>query len=267
MAAATKEPKKAKTTKKVPDYASPDALARHDYETQKLTRELREEIDTFESTWLSLKKKTGDAKKALEAKATELFNLVESRGAERGKAPKPNLFQKAEQATLDAAMKADNAKVAESKDWFPADLWEKFPIARFVDFGLTKSDVEKLEAGDMKQGMSGIGPISTMGAMSNFTRPAANGWARKLTDLKGVGQSTLDRYSEAETKFWAAWNAGLGEKFAIEQGLVKPEPKAEATTEAEPEKPAKKRGKRGDVIEKDVEKVLEAESDADAKAA
>jgi hypothetical protein len=245
--ATTKTPKAPKPKKppkkagKVPDYASPPALARYDFETQKLTREKVTQVKASESAYLSLKERASDAKKTLEADEIALRKLIDDRGEQRGKPPKPNLFRKAEDAEKDAAMKAENTKAAESPNWWPADLWEKFPIARLVEFGVTKADAEKIEAGDMKKG-DGIGPIATMGAMSAFTRPAGNGWARKLTDLKGVGPATVDRYSEAETKFWAAWDGGLAEKFAIEQGLVKPEPaKAEpkaakdAKADAKPE--------------------------------
>jgi hypothetical protein len=274
MATATKTKPKAKAKKpaKAEDFKSPAALARYDFETQKLTRELSGGVREAENAWLTLKEKASDAKKTLEAKEIELRKLIDDRGEQRGKPPKPNLFQKHDDAAKDAAMKAENAKLAESPDWWPTDLWEKFPIERFTEYGLTRGDVDKIKDGTMKQG-EGIGPIETMGAMSNFTRPAANGWARKLTDLKGIGQATLDRYSEAETKFWAAWNGGLAEKFAIEQGLVKPEPAKEAADEPKPEPAAKKRKKKGDtvepdsVVEKDLEKVLEQESEADAAAA
>ena len=264
---ATKEKKtpadKSAKKAKVPDYKSPAALARYDFETQRMTREVVETVQEAENEYLSLKEQASDAKKTLEAKEIELLKLIEDRGENRGKPPKPNLFQKADNAATDKAMKDANAAAIDGDAWPPEDLWQQFPLARMTEFGLTASDVEKLAAGTMKKGIEGIGPIDTMGAMSRYTKPSANGWARKLTDIQGVGQATLDRWSEAETKFWAAWKDGLGEKFATEQGLTKPEPKEQKDADANQPADKKRRRKTGSGTEPVSEDAKPSEPDTE----
>lgn len=103
------------------------------------------------------------------------------------------------------------------------ELWKQFPIDRLTDFGLTDSDVKKLHAGEVKR-TGEVFPILTMGDLNRFVtpNPANPSYTRGYQDVKGLGPAGVDRVSEAETKFWASWNAGLRDKFATEKGHVQP---------------------------------------------
>lgn len=231
---------KAAKPKKAPDYTSPAALQRYDFETQKEATKLEKETGEAKSVWLVAKERASEAKTNYEADLEALRKYVRDRAERRGKAPKPNLFQEHNEAAKEAEMRADNAAVAskaittDPAVWPPEDLWKQFPIDRLTTFGLTAKDIEHIQAGEVKKG-SGIGPLLTMGSLSQFTAAIpGTTYTRGYIDLKGIGQAGVDRISNAETAFWTAWRNGVGAKFALEQGLVKPEPP----------KPPKK-GKRG----------------------
>lgn len=102
----------------------------------------------------------------------------------------------------------------------PEDLWRAYPIERWTRFGLTSKDVDKLAAGEIKK-ETGRSPIVTVGDLSNFSAPGANGWTRKLADIKGIGAAGADRISEAEARFWKEWRDGGEEQFARERGLIR----------------------------------------------
>lgn len=100
-----------------------------------------------------------------------------------------------------------------------AELWKTFPIAGWTEYGLTESDVKKLHEGVVKR-TNEVVPIVTVGDLNRFVTPnAANpSFTRGYQDIKGLGPAGVDRVSEAETKFWAAWERGLKDQFAKEQG-------------------------------------------------
>ncbi len=203
-------------TKPKIDWASPEQLAIYDCETQMRVKMQADKVSATESQYEHYKACASEWKKDLEADEKALRTLIKDRSERRGKPPmyeQKDLFNEA----------------APSNEWPPSNLWEKFPIERLIEFGLTQGDVDKFKAGECKKGIEGVGPIDTMGAMSRFTAPSDSGWTRKLTDIKGIGEATVDRYQEASDKFWEAWrNQGVAEAFAEEMGLKKPEPAAEA---------------------------------------
>lgn len=222
--------KTVKAKKGTPEWATPAALMRYDFETQKMTSKLGREVDQIESEYLASKERTGDLKKSLEGREAELRSMIRDRAEYRGKPPNQTLFTKQETAAKQKEMELANAKVAsgalpETDRWFPEDLWKQFPIKRLMDFGLTESDVKKIEAGEVKKG-EGF-PILTMGNLSKFTEVTSGGYSRTFKDLKGIGAAGVDRLQDAHEKFWAAWKNGLDEKFALENNHKKPEPKAE----------------------------------------
>jgi hypothetical protein len=89
-------------------------------------------------------------------------------------------------------------------------LWQMFPLARWAGLGATEGDVAKLADGRFKS--SGIArPIETVGDLAAFSQDG-----NQLTDLKGLGAEAADRLSEAETRFWKAWQDGLRDSFAAE---------------------------------------------------
>jgi hypothetical protein len=101
------------------------------------------------------------------------------------------------------------------------ELWREFPLDRWTEYGLTASDVKKLAEGTVKRDNSTF-PLRTVGDLNRFTTPPEGmpTFNRGYGDIKGIGAAGVDRISEAETKFWAAWNAGLKERFAQERGLT-----------------------------------------------
>lgn len=117
--------------------------------------------------------------------------------------------------------------------WPLAELWREFPIERLTINGLTEGDVEKLNAGEVKQG-SGF-PIITLGDLQKFTSPYAHNpsYSRNLTDIRGIGAAAAERIQDANEKFWGWWNGGGAEEFAAEKG-IKLEPK-HAAEEAQDE--------------------------------
>jgi len=128
-------------------------------------------------------------------------------------------------AVADAIQVIIDAEAAAAEPAAPAipeDLFKQFPIARWVDFGLTTKDVEKLNAGDIKGG--GTCPIATIGDLQNFItpNPDAPSFSRTYQDIKGIGEAGVDRISEAETKFWEYWRNGGEIEFAREKGINVP---------------------------------------------
>ncbi|AMV23444.1 hypothetical protein VT84_03475 [Gemmata sp. SH-PL17] len=99
-------------------------------------------------------------------------------------------------------------------------LWREYPIVRWNRFGISAKDIEKLEAGGVKRESQPM-PIRTVGDLSNFSTPTANGYSRKYADIKGIGEAGADRISEAEMRFWSWWNAGGDKEFARERGLIR----------------------------------------------
>ena len=136
-------------------------------------------------------------------------------------------WRKSQQETLQAPTSAA------APDAF-AELWREFPMTGMKEFGLTDGDVTKLAEGVVKRTGETF-PIRTFGDLNRFVTPnaAMPDFVRGYGDIKGIGQAGVDRISEAETKFWAAWNNGLKEQFAKERGLTgatnaEAEPVAEA---------------------------------------
>jgi len=113
-----------------------------------------------------------------------------------------------------------------------AELWREFPLDRFEKFGLTTGDIEKLAAGEVKQG-TGF-PLITVGDMQRFTSPYEHNpsYSRNLTDIRGIGAAAVERIQDANANFWGWWNGGGAEEFAAEKGIkIEPKPAAEAEAE------------------------------------
>lgn len=215
-----------------PDPASPEGLALHDAETAKLVAEMEVRVSQEEAEWESAHGHAATLKKRFEASQDELRRFIRSRRESRGvrpPKPAPTLF---DGLTPDAAPPAA-----------PDDLWTLFPLAdeRWQAWGLTAKDVEKFAAGEVK-GDAVRRPVLTVGDVSAFTAPGASGFARLLTDIKGIGEAALERWHAAEGAFWAWWNAGGRAEFAAERGLTpvqstgatEPSPPAEPVEESVP---------------------------------
>ncbi|MFO0937854.1 MAG: hypothetical protein U0798_15225 [Gemmataceae bacterium] len=228
----------AKSTEvKATDYTSKDALSAYDFETQREATDRELDAERAKDDWLIKKARAADAKRNFEHAQEELNTYIRERAQRRGKPPKQDLFAEANSQAAKDERDVANAAVTNGvgstvEEWPPTDLWKQYPIARLSEYGLTAKDIEHIESGEVKKG-TGIGPLLTMGALSKFTEaiPGTN-YNRGYQDLKGIGQAGVDRISNAETAFWAAWRKGVGERFAAEKGLVKPVP-AETVPPAE----------------------------------
>jgi hypothetical protein len=142
----------------------------------------------------------------------------------------------------DAGGRGVPAKAAEAADrWFPEDLWKRFPVSKMTVYGLSEKDAAILQSGDMKEGRSAF-PMLTIGDVGRYTEPQANGFQRRLTDLKGFGPASLQRWEAAGEQFWAAWANGLETQFAQESGFKPHETAAPPLKIHEPDAAADLRG-------------------------
>lgn len=199
-------------------------LASYDEETRALVDDAEKAASAAESDYEAMKKETSEAKKLLEIRQTALTALIRTRRENRGKRPEQNLFS-------GVAGEVPNDQDDDDPDGEPTEtpiananpdpeLWREFPIGspRWKEWGLTTSDIEKLHAGEIKNG--GCQPIEKFGDVSRFCKPSASGWARTLADLKGFGPKSAERWAAAEVKFWAWWQSGGEAAFAAEKGVT-----------------------------------------------
>lgn len=213
-------------------WKNPEYLAAYDAETQQVTTRLLSEKYEIESEIETLKTKAAASRAEMKAKERELKNHHEERVRQRGHQPPVR------QLTIDSALPPDarpaaNAdpgaepvnfsKAAEDEQRaFFDQLVKKFPISRWKEFGLTDADVKKLTEGELKSG--GPHPITTVGDLQSFVNPYPDNpsFTRGYADIKGLGKVAVDRISDAELAFWAAWNSRLAADFAKELGLQSP---------------------------------------------
>jgi hypothetical protein len=192
----------------IDDPTSPAALAAYDAATAKLVADFEGLVSELEATWEEKHADASLAKKAFEAERDKMRSLIRARRDDRGRKPEPTLF---DQPVGDPAAPDPLA-----------DLWQQYPLefARWEKFGLTEKDCEKLNSGETKN--HGTHPMMTMGDVTRFITPDPKNpaYARTLKDVKGFGDKGMERWTEAETKFWQAWNNGEKEKFAAEKGVT-----------------------------------------------
>jgi hypothetical protein len=192
---------------------TPEELAEYDRKTVQLVGYKLQVVRAEERNWKSLHAEASAAKKSFEAAQGELNDLIEAREMQR---------LNGRQLTIDD-IKPEPADIplplAES---LTKDLWQQYPMTfeRWERFGLTKSDIEKLNSGETKN--HGVHPILVFGDITRFItpNPANPGYARTLKDFKGLGDKGYDRYQEAETKFWTWWNSKGMAEFAAEKGIT-----------------------------------------------
>lgn len=239
------------------DYASPAYLAAYDAETARTSSEQVQEIYRLKAEWEAAHEKAAGLKKEFEAHRTEHLQYVRERIDKRGKNP-GHLFAEVEARETIAAAASVNGKGkprgkkaeaggagagelvappgsdAKGADWFPDNLWQQYPLDRLKPYGLTDSDLKALDACEVPKAKGEtFAPIDTLGAMSRFQQPKGNGFAWRLTDVKGVGPAAAERIANATTTFWSDW-PNLQQPFAVERGYRRPDPLAEATNEDHP---------------------------------
>lgn len=192
----------------ITDPTSPAALAAYDAETAKRVAEHEGKVSELEAVWEERHADASLAKKAFEAERDKMRAFIRERRDNRGKKPEPTLF--------------DTPVVDPAAPDPLADLWQQYPIefARWERWGLTEKDCEKLNSGETKN--HGTHPMNTLGDVTRFITPDPKNpaYARTLKDVKGFGDKGMERWTEAETKFWQAWNNGEKERFAAEKGIA-----------------------------------------------
>ena len=214
-------------------WLNPDYQAAYDAETQQVTAKLLNEKYEIESEIETHKTKAAASRAELKAKERELKNHHEERARQRGKQPPVR------QLTIDSAPPPDARPAANAesgadvnfpksvedaqRDFFN-DLYDRLPVDRLVKFGATKADVEKLHAGDLKEG--GPFPIVTMRDLRLFTNPYKENpsFTRGFGDIKGFGGKAVDRIQKAQDDLLDWWgNKGGQAEFAKELGLEIPQ--------------------------------------------
>lgn len=195
-----------------PPPADPTDLDAWDAETARLVAEREGRVGALEAAWEDLHAEASLAKKAFEAERDKMRAFIRERRDQRGRPyPKPEktLFDGVGEHPADG-------------DELPADLWQKYPLdfGRWERFGLTEKDCEKLNAGETKN--HGTHPMTTLGDVTRFITPDPKNpaYARTLKDVRGFGDKGMERWTEAETRFWAWWQGGGLAEFAAEQGVT-----------------------------------------------
>jgi hypothetical protein len=211
----TTEPAEAKKAD-VPEWLSPESLAKYDKQTLKLINKMDGEIDSLYDDALSKKAAAKEAKDAWEAKRDELQRIIKERKAGRGKPVQKTLFE-----TTPAT---DEPAPAEPLEVIPVatpseldDLWKSFPLDRCETFGMTPRDIGILASGERKGGYAAY-PVRTVGEMAEYT--AGDGaHPRHVGDFRGLGASGETRIAAALEGFWGWWNKGGMAEYAKEKGL------------------------------------------------
>jgi len=175
----------------------------YDAETVRLVTAAEREVGVCERELDSFKAMVGEAKKTLEARVIELRKLIRDRQTDRGTTPAPSILDMTD---------APAAVV-------PEDLWRAYPIERWARYGISAKDVERLAAGEVKKAGERF-PITTVGDLSNFSKPSPSGWVNGYADIKGIGAAGADRISDAEAQFWSWWGGGGDVEYARERGLT-----------------------------------------------
>lgn len=194
------------------DPTSAEALAEYDQETARLVMEAEAEVSVLEATWEDKHGEASIAKKEFEGARDKARALTRERAANRGK---KDLFTGVKGGIPVGEHPADPAAPSEDRLF---ELSQLYPLdfAHWEEFGLTAKDVEKLNEGVTKH--HGTIPLRTLGDVARYTKPSADGYERRLTDIKGFGPGAFERWEAANLAFWAAWPNGKAAAFAAEIG-------------------------------------------------
>lgn len=95
------------------DYASPEALRLYDFETQKRSAEIVQEITKSKQIWNEAKATLALARKAGEMAINDLHDWTRTRAEGRGLPPAKHLFTEAEEAEATKEMIADTFAVGQ----------------------------------------------------------------------------------------------------------------------------------------------------------
>jgi len=148
-----------------------------------------------------------DSKKDFELAVSKLRQVIR----QSQEPAEPNLFSGVKPSANDKPNKADE-KDEGKPDHRLENLWREYPLERYTRFDLASSVIQKLAEHSP--------PILTVGELADFTAPKANGYTPKITDVKGIGKSKVQKIEDAGIAFWSWWNAGGQEEFAREKGLA-----------------------------------------------
>lgn len=140
-----------------------------------------------------------ERKKAFEVRIDELRAVI--RWANTPIVPEsPNLF-----SAVPSVNGAGESSGGEASD----ELWRSFPLERWTAHDLPKGVIKKLSEASP--------PITTVGELSDYQAPKANGWVPKLTDIAGIGSGAAEKIGAASELFWAWWKREGEAIFRAEQ--------------------------------------------------
>lgn len=181
-----------------------------DHEMLEQIRSAREEVKAAETEMEARHEDYKDAKKTYEASVERLLKVID-RSKE---SDEPNLFSNTkrpvkERGTYIGDDKDDNKPAPDPR---LENLWREYPLERYTRFDLASSVIQKLAEHSP--------PILTVGELADFTQPKAGGYTPKITDVRGIGKSKVQKIEDAGIAFWSWWNAGGQEDFAREKGLA-----------------------------------------------
>lgn len=200
-----------------PGRVSDSELAAYDALSVRLITEKQVEVDAAHKEFEEINNEAKALKTKHSGLVESLQALIRERTTGRGKPVQKTLLDVAAEAQAEAA--AATEPVAEGGPDPLENLWREFPIDRLTIHGLTPKDVERLAAGERKNGGE-TRPILTMGQMADYTANVGGspGYEQRLSDFKGIGPGGLTRICDAEQLFWRFWNNGGREEFAREMG-------------------------------------------------
>ncbi len=176
-------------------------------------RETSAECDTKERDFLVAKERASELKKDFESSKAQLRSII--RWANTPVIPgttQKTLFDDADKAAKKKSTKPEPALSDTKPTGNPAldNLWRDYPLERWKQYDLPAGVIAALAEAN----------VGTVGQLSDYTKPNANGFAQQLVDVKGIGKAKVDKISEAEVLFWADWAKKLQAEFAREKGIV-----------------------------------------------
>jgi hypothetical protein len=219
----------------------PANLARYDAETVQFVVEAERRCSEAEYEYEDAKDQAAELKKNFEKKREELCALIRQRRESRGKPVQKTLLDGVRDTPHEPAADCDGPEPADlslvgvsddreaeapAADPIPVDLHERFPIGgdylpKWLEWGLTRKDVEKLNEGAVKKD-DRCQPLTNLGDVVRFITPNPSNpsFARSLADVKGFGPKGFERWETAHAAFWGWWGKGGREEFAKSLGII-----------------------------------------------
>lgn len=147
----------------------------------------RARVAKLEARMDAAKKAAAEAKKAYEAAVEEHFSLEDELSSGQTRLPFPAEPEAKPEAlpAPEAATEPEAAPAADDESWRSLDIG---------GLNLKAAVQDKLRSAG----------IDTIGGLSDYLKPNAAGFVKRLTDLPGIGQAKAEAIEEALMGFWAS---------------------------------------------------------------